>query len=110
MIDQGLDALAVEKVLGRSRENIWWNKRDGLHCTPLPNSHINAQSALTGRELSDLLEDRIEERGLQEQYIQALDKLVTYERREGWEWFRWGILRATPAQRRDAALKATGNL
>lgn len=55
-----------------------------------------------------LLEDEIERRGLQERYIQALDKVVTYERREGWEWFRWAILRATPAQRRDAALRAVG--
>ena len=87
MRDRELDALAVEKILG------------------------NGVGIISDRaELALLLEDRIEERGLQEQYIQALDKLVTYERREGWEWFRWGILRATPAQRRDAALKATGNL
>jgi hypothetical protein len=51
-----------------------------------------------------LLEDEIERRGVQEDYIRALDKLVTYEREEGWMWFRWGILRATPEQRARAFL------
>ena len=108
MIDQGLDALAVEKVLGRSRENIWWNKRDGLHCAPLFNSHINAQSALTGRELSDLLEDEIERRGLLDGYAAALLSMKTESGYiQGDHAF---LIRATPAQRRDAALKVAGNL
>lgn len=61
-------------------------------------------------DLADVrqLEDEIERRGLQEAYIQALDSFVTYERSEGWQWFRWGILRATPEQRARAFLKAIG--
>ena len=53
-----------------------------------------------------LVDDEIERRGLQEPYIQALDKLVTYEHESGWVWFRWGILRATPEQRCQAAVIA----
>lgn len=50
-----------------------------------------------------LVEDEVERQGLQERYIEVLDKLVEYERAKGWTWFRWGILRATPAQRAQAA-------
>lgn len=53
-------------------------------------------------------EDEIARRGLQERYIEALDRLVTYERESGWIWFRWGILRATPEQRCEAAWRAMG--
>ena len=67
--------------------------------SPIP--HYTTDYAATS-----LVEDGIERRGLQESYIQALDKLVAYERESGWEWFRWGILRATPDQRCRAAVAA----
>lgn len=53
-----------------------------------------------------LLEDEIERRGLIEDYISALDKLVTYPSDLGWQGYRWGILRATPEQRVRAFLAA----
>ncbi len=66
----------------------------------------DASKFSTSLDAMHLVEDEIERRGLQERYIQELDRLVTYERDEGWEWFRWGILRATPEQRCLAAFRA----
>ena len=95
MTDRELDALAVEKVLGNLG---------------------NGYGPISGDdELALLLEDQMEDRGLIEKYINELTDIVKadfsmHAQDTAFEVNVWLLIRATPAQRRDAALKATGNL
>ena len=85
MTDRELDALATEKILGGG-------------------AGIISDRA----ELAALIEDEIERRGLLDDYATALLSMKT---ESGYIQSDYAFLiRATPAQRRDAALKATGNL
>ena len=85
MTDRELDALAAEKILGSGVDII-----------------------IDRAELALLLEDEIERRGLIDDYAMALLSMKTESGyTPGDHSF---LIRATPAQRRDAALKVAGNL
>ena len=123
----GLDALVLEVVLGwewrpvawpdgTTKQLLWTEKwgapRGGDDFRPVDDGRVmpwDAPRPSTDASAACEVEAEIERRALQYPYTVALTAIAAHTKsgREGWE-NGWTLLRATPAQRCHAALRAVG--
>ena len=123
----GLDAIVLEVVLGWEWRELawpdgttkqllwtekWGNPRGGDDFRPVDDGRVmpwDAPRPSTDQAAACEVEAEVERRALQYPYIVALTAIAAHTKsgREGWE-NGWRLLRATPAQRCHAALRAIG--
>lgn len=124
MNEREKDVLAAEKVLGWTRHRdtdlgTWWTlPLDTTFATAkqmgAPYYYRNDVPAFGGNSTAaQMLEDAIERLGMTypKHYVDALATILDITAKDMAEhsaYVAWQIVRATPAQRRDAALRAVG--